>query len=489
MFAHVVSIICEEQEEIPIATTKIRALHIGKGKTIAQSLTERIDYIKNPDKTENGTYISAFACDPHTADAEFLFYNRQYHAITGRDKKYDHTMRKEVIAYQVWQSFKPGELTAEEANKIGYEFASRFLKGKHAFIVCTHTDRRHIHNHILWDATTLDCQNKFRDFHRSGQAIRKLSDLICAEHRLSVIQNPQQRSTVSFDQWIGEKKQPSHREVLRNTIDEIIAKNPHSFEEFLRMLEKSGYRIKFGKHLTICKDGQKNIRMNSIGDGYSEDEIRAVIDGKRSHIPKKKRNPVKPQKTSLLIDIQAKLEAGKGQGYVNWAANFNLKQMSKTVLYLQEHDFADMKSFNNAADEAVRNYRELNDKIKTAEKRMAEINVLKQHIINYSKTKSVFDGYKASKYSNRYYAEHESDIVIHRAAKKLFNELGLQKLPTVRSLQTEYASLLSEKKAAYTKLQDARDEMRELTIHRENLRIILGSDDRTAGKEKEHGRG
>jgi len=335
----------------------------------------------------------------------------------------------------------------------------------------------------------LDCRNKFRDFHRSGQAVRKLSDLICAEHRLSVIQNPPQRSTVSYDEWQRERKQTSHRELLRNTIDEILAKNPASFEEFLRLLENYEYKIKFGKHLTVCKAGQKNIRMKSIGEGYSEEEIRAVLDGKRTHIPKKKRNPIKPQKTSLLIDIQAKLDAGKGQGYANWAANFNLKQMAKTVLYLQEHDFADMESFNHAADEAVRKHRELNEKIKAAEKQMAEINVLKQHIINYSKTKSVFDRYKASKYSNRYFAEHESDIVIHRAAKKVFNELGLQKLPTVKNLQTEYAELLAEKKAAYAQLQDARDEMRELTIHRENLRQILGTDERAAEKTKEHVRG
>lgn len=464
-------------------------MHIGKGKTISQCLTERIDYAKNPYKTENGTYISAFACDPHTADAEFLLSRRQYLSITGRTRNYDETKRKDVIAYQIWQSFKPGEVTPEEANKIGYEFASRFLKGKHAFIVCTHIDRNHLHNHIIWDATTLDCKNKFRDFLRSGKAVRRLSDLICAEHHLSVIQNPPRRSSVSYDTWLGEEKKLSHREILRNAIDEILAKNPQSFEEFLRMLEEYGYRIKFGKHLTICRDGQKNIRMKSIGEGYSEDEIRAVIEGKRTHTPKKKRNPAKNQKTSLLIDIQAKLDAGKGQGYANWAANFNLKQMAKTVLYLQEHDFTDMESFEAAADEAVRRHRELNDKIKSAEKRMAEINILKQQIINYSKTKSVFDGYKASKYSGRYYAEHESDIVIHRAAKKAFNELDLKKLPTVKSLQTEYAGLLTEKKTMYADLQDAREEMRELMIHRENLRQILGMEERDERANKEHGRG
>ena len=155
-----------------MATTRIISMHVNKGKTIAQCLTDRTDYAMNPDKTENGELISSYACDPHTADAEFLFSKRQYRLLTGREQ------RNDVIAYQVRQSFKPGEVTAEEANRIGYEFAQRFLKGKHAFIVTTHTDKAHIHNHIIWNSTTLDSKHKFRDFLGSGKAVARLSDQI-----------------------------------------------------------------------------------------------------------------------------------------------------------------------------------------------------------------------------------------------------------------------------------------------------------------------
>ena len=141
-----------------MATTRIIPMHVNKGKTIAQCLTERTDYAKNPDKTEDGEYISAYACDAKTADSEFLLSKRQYRQLTGREQASD------VIAYQIRQSFKPGEATPEEANRIGYEFAKRFTKGDHAFIVCTHTDKKHIHNHIIWNSTTLDCTRKFRNF-------------------------------------------------------------------------------------------------------------------------------------------------------------------------------------------------------------------------------------------------------------------------------------------------------------------------------------
>ena len=179
-------------------------MHVNKGKTIAQCLTERTDYAKNPDKTEDGEYISAYACDAKTADSEFLLSKRQYRQLTGREQASD------VIAYQIRQSFKPGEVTPEEANQLGYEFARRFTKGDHAFIVCTHTDKQHIHNHIIWNSTTLDCTRKFRNFWGSTEAVRKLSDLVCMEHRLSVIENPKPYSK-SYNKWLGGKAKPCQR--------------------------------------------------------------------------------------------------------------------------------------------------------------------------------------------------------------------------------------------------------------------------------------
>lgn len=168
-----------------MATTRIIPMHLNKGKTLAQCLADRTEYGMNPDKTEGGALISAFACEPETAVSEFALSKREYRELTGRVQESD------VIAYQVRQSFKPGEVTPEEANRIGYEFAKRFLKGRHAFLVCTHTDKKHIHNHIYWNSTALDCTRKFKNFIGSYRAVRRLSDLICAEHRLSVVENPQ----------------------------------------------------------------------------------------------------------------------------------------------------------------------------------------------------------------------------------------------------------------------------------------------------------
>ena len=201
-------------------------MHVTKGKTIARCISDRTGYAMNPDKTGGGELISSYACDYRSLDSEFALSKRQYQHITGKEEK------NNVIAYQVRQSFKPGEVTPEEANQIGYDFASRFLKGKHAFVVCTHIDKAHIHNHIIWNSTTLDCTRKFRDFRRSGKAVARLSDLICTEHRLSVIENPQ-RGGSAYNKWHGFKGKISHREVLRIAIDEALKQKPHDFDAFL----------------------------------------------------------------------------------------------------------------------------------------------------------------------------------------------------------------------------------------------------------------
>jgi len=457
-------------------------MHVNKGKTIAQCLTDRTDYAKNPEKTAKGELISVYACDPHTADAEFLFAKRQYRAITGREQKND------VIAYQVRQSFKPREITPEEANKVGYEFASRFLKGKHAFIVATHIDRKHIHNHIVWNSTTLDCTHKFRDFLGSGRAVARLSDTICLEHRLSVIENPKRYVHGTYNKWLGADAKPSHRELLRVDIDAALMKKPQSFDAFLKLIADAGYEVKRGKNITICHEGQKNIRLGSLGDGYSEAEIRAVIAGEKVHTPRKRRAPIPLKKNRLLIDIQAKLDAGAGAGLVQWSKVSNIKQMAQTVLYIEEHDL-DFDALSAKADAASTCFNDLSTQIKAAEKRMAEIAVLKTHLINYSKTRDVYAGYKAAGYFKKYLAEHESDIIIHKAAKKAFDELGLKKLPTVKTLQAEYSKLLTDKKAAYADYQSAQKEMRELLIHRQNVVQFLGLDVPAVRKEKEHDRG
>lgn len=199
-----------------MATTRIMPLHIGKGRTESTAISDIIDYVANPQKTDNGRLVTGYECDSRIADTEFVMAKRQYIAITGRVRGKD-----DVIAYHVRQSFRPGEITPEEANRLGVEFAKRFTKGNHAFIVCTHIDKAHVHNHIIWSSVNLDCDRKFRNFWGSTKAVRRLSDTICIENGLSIIENPNPHGK-SYNKWLGDKAKPSHREQLRMMIDQAL---------------------------------------------------------------------------------------------------------------------------------------------------------------------------------------------------------------------------------------------------------------------------
>lgn len=467
------------KEATPLATTRIMPLHTGMGRDVGTAISDILDYIENPDKTDGGRLITGYQCDTRIADAEFLFSKRRYQALTGRRQDSD------VIAYHVRQSFKPGEVTPEEANRIGYEFAMRFLKGNNAFIVCTHIDQHHIHNHIIWNSTALTCDRKFRNFWGSTKAVRHLSDTICVEHGLSIVENPK-RHGKSYNKWRGERAEPPHRELLRYAIDDVLSKKPADLEAFLKLLTEGGCEIRRrGKTLSVkLKEKERFVRLDNLGDGYCEEDLLAVILGQKEHTPRKKAAVSMPPKLNLLIDIDAKLRDGKGMGYKRWASVFNAKQLAQTMTYLQEHKLMDYRDLKEKTEAATVRYNELSAQIKAAEARMGEIAILKQQIINYAKTREVFAAYKASGYSKKYLAEHEADILLHRTAKKAFNELGLKKLPTVKSLQEEYARLLSEKKAAYADYRRARDEMRELLTIQSNVDRILGNEQCEVEKEK-----
>lgn len=466
-----------------MATTRIIPMHLNKGKTLARCLAERTDYAKNPDKTENGELISAYECDPDMVSSEFAYSKQQYFYNTGR------VQHSDVIAYQLRQSFKPGEVTPEEANKIGYELASRFTKDNHAFIVCTHTDRAHTHNHIIWNSTSLDCTRKFRNFWGSTEAIRKLSDLICTEHRLSVITNPQKHGK-SYNKWLGDNSKLSNRDLLRMAIDAALEKKPKDFEEILAFLRSAGYTAKRrGKNLSFLHTAQKqSIRLSSLGEGYSENELRAVLTGSRTHNPfVKKKYPKRAPRPTLISEIEAKLNSGKGYWYDQTMKVVRLKQMAKSLLYFEEKGFAGYDELSAAVQNAEVNYYELKNRIKSAETRLAEIQTLRTHIINYSKTRDVYKGYREAGYSKKYLAEHEGDIILHKAAKKAFDDLGIKKLPTVKSLQAEYAVLLTDKKVAYADYRNAQNEMRELAVHRANAAYMLGiEEEKLKEKERQH---
>ena len=445
-------------------------------------MADRLDYDQKAEKTIGGDLVSSYMCLPESAAEEFEASKKLYFLTTGRRQDPAH----DILMYRIIQSFKPGEITPEEANRLGYELARRFTKGKHAFIVCTHVDKAHIHNHIIWNSTTLDHSRKFRDFLGSGRAVRRLNDTICVQNGYSIVANPKRRGK-SYNKWLGSKP-PCHRDQLRMAIDAALAQKPADLDALFQLLRDAGIEVSpRGKSIRLKAPGGKQfVRLDgdSMGADYSIPSLLAVLAGEKQHTPLSKNiRRADPPKVNLLVDIQAKLQAGKGAGYARWAKTFNLKQMAQTLNYLTEHGLLDYVDLAAKADEATGRYHELSATIKAAEQRMAEIAVLKTHIINYAKTREVYVAYRKAGYSKKFKAEHESDILLHQAAKKFFDESGLKKLPTIRSLQAEYVALLAEKKAAYADFRKAREDMKELLTVRANVQKLMGYEAQEQEKE------
>lgn len=469
-----------------MAATRLITMHQNKGKSVAKSLSDRTDYAKNGEKTENGQFISSYACQAESVDEEFMLSKREYERLTGRHPKGN------IIAYQIRQSFKPGEITPEEANQVGYETAMRFTKGNHAFIVATHTDRAHIHNHIIFNSTSLDCTHKFRDFFFVGLALQRLSDIICLEHGLSVIERKKPSERMKRTTY-PEKK--SLRDEIRETINQILKdESIKDFDEFLQRIEDAGFEVKRGKHISIKGKNQKRyIRFRSLGEGYTEDDLKKILAGemerafedneKAEKQPKVYHRKNDEHEFDLLIDIQKKLAQGKGKYYVRFAKNFNTKQVAKAVLFLKQHDIRSYDVLEKKVQTAVTSFNELSASIKEKEKRLAEIQVLKTHIINYVKTKDVYAEYRKCGYSKKFLEEHRQEILLHKAAKNAFDELHVKKIPKVKELNAEYAEILAEKKKLYGEYRQAKKDMQEIQRAKYDIDQFL-KDDEEQKKER-----
>ena len=329
-------------------------------------------------------------------------------------------------------------------------------------------------HHIVFHSVNLDCDRKFRDFRRSGKALRRLSDTICIENGYSIIENPKQHGK-AYNKWLGDRARPRNRDVIRAMIDDALAQKPTSLDELLSVLCSAGCQVKRGKQISLRGPEQKRFcRLDTLGDGYDEAALRAILSGERSHQPSRKAPSAPATKVNLLVDIQAKLRAGKGPGYERWAKVFNLKQMAQTLNYLSEMGLTDYDELTAKTQDATKRCNELDDKIKAAEKRLSEIAVLKTHIINYIKTRDTYAAYRQAGYSKHFLAEHEGEILLHKAAKKAFDDLGVKKLPTVKKLQTEYAEILTEKKKDYAEYRKLRSPMRQLLTAKANVDRMLG---------------
>ena len=315
-------------------------------------------------------------------------------------------MERGALFFQIRQAFPPGEVTPEEANKIGYETAMRWTKGKYQFFVCTHIDKGHIHNHIYYNSTAQDCSRKFHNFIGSSFAVRRLSDRVCIEHELSVIQNPKQHSKgrfLHYGQWIGEKP-PSAQQRVRLGIVAALEQKPADFPAFLRLMEESGFQVKHGRGGAISflapgQDKYTRLRASTLGPGFDPDDIRAAIAGERPIPELPQDSPAPARRVNLIIDIQERMAQGKGPAYERWAKVYNIKQMAAALLYLREHGLSDYEALATNTEAAVDLAHKLAGELRDTETALSKTSELMGAVVQYAKTRPVFDGYKAARYT------------------------------------------------------------------------------------------
>ena len=453
-----------------MATTRLIALHINKGKTVAQCLAARTDYAQNEKKTNDGKYVSSYKCDPKTADEEFLLSKREYYHITGKQQKRD------VIAYQIRQSFRPGEITPEDANQIGYETAMRFTKGNHAFVVATHTDRAHIHNHIIFNSTTLDCKKKFRDFFRSGLALRRVSDQVCIEHGLSVISLFGLKRT---KKRLDYPKKESIREQFCDAIDQAMLEHPKNFEELYHLLDQKGFECRTGNQPAFRKKGVgRYLRFRSLPEGYRQNDLEQFFLRRVKWQIAGREKTDSTDSMQLLINIQDKIQQGKGIGYERWAKVFNLKQMAKVMCFLRENGIGTYAGLEKAAKESEEKTQQNLEQIRQCQNQIAAKYDLQKNVIDYLHTRNIYQTYKQSGYSKVFKEQHKEEILKHQAAKKKFNELEIRKLPKVKDLQVEIGNLQDSKNQAYESYKMERKRMKDLQIAKKNVDLLMGLDER-----------
>jgi len=361
----------------------------------------------------------------------------------------------------------------------------RWTKGKHAFIVSVHTDKEHIHCHIDYNSTKLDGSGKFNNFKNSSLALQRLSDIICLEHGLSVIENPASSKGKNYAKWMKEKyggKEPSWQDKLRSKIDEVLP-NCDSFEDFLAAMRAAGYKVNDKrKHITFLAEGQKQpTRLNTLKGDHTEESIRRRIEeykaAKKSESTADsftaKYTVTSTIKVSWLIDIQAKIQAGKGAGYEHFAHLFNVKEMAKTLMYLKEQGIDSYDELVEKSTNASAEFSTVTADIKSIEARQKEIAELQRQIGTYGKTRDIYNEYKRSGYDQDFYEKNRANIALHEAARKHFDSLGLKKLPKISELKQEYATLQAQKKKLYVSYHELKEQSRELAVAKHNAQKIM----------------
>ena len=445
---------------------------VTKIKPIKSTLSKALDYIENPDKTDGKMLVSSFGCSYETADIEFGYTLSQ-----ALDKGSN-------LAFHLIQSFAPGEVDYEKAHEIGKQLADAVTKGQHEYVVTTHIDKGHIHNHVIFCAVNFVDHHKYNSNKRSYYGIRNMSDKLCRENGLSVVVPGKGSKGKSYAEYQAEKTGTSWKGKLKIAVDALIPQ-VSSFEELLTRLQAAGYEIKPGKYVSCRAPGQERFtRLKTLGADYTEEAIRERIAGRRAKAAKA---PREQRDVSLLIDIENSIKAAQSKGYEQWAKIHNLKQAAKTMNFLTEHKIEQYADLVSRIEEMSAESGQAADALKNAEKRLAEMAVLIKNVSTYQKTKPVYDAYRKARNREKYRAGQEQAIILHEAAARSLKAAGIAKLPNLAALQSEYEALQAQKEALYADYGKLKKKVREYDIIKQNIDSILQADrqpEREKGTER-----
>ena len=435
-------------------------------------MSKAIAYILNPEKTDEKLLVSSYGCASETAAREFEWTRKI------AEQKGMNPVR--IIARHVIQSFEIGEVTPELAHEIGKQFADEILGGKYEYVLTTHIDKDHVHNHLIFNAVDFVDYHAYKSYKRIYYDMREVSDRLCKENGLSVIP-PSQNKGMGYKEYTEAKRGTSWKQKLKQTIDRLVI-TAKDYDDFLRLMQEAGYEIKTGKYISFRAKGQERFtRSKTIGENYTEERIKERIAGRT---PRRNRRQTVPKGISLIGDIQERIRLIDSKGYEYKAKLTILKEAARTLNYLTENNLLQYADLEKKVEDVHSSYDRTGKELKGVEARLREVQPLIKNISNYQRLKPVYDAFQKAKDKPGFKAKHEAELVIFEAARStLLAMQGDEKLPSLKTLQAEQQRLLDEQQRLYDERAKLKKEVKQIETIKSNVDTFLAP---SADHDRDH---
>ena len=445
---------------------------VTKIKAIRGTLSKAIAYILNPEKTDEKLLVSSYGCASETAAREFEWTRKI------AEQKGMNPVR--IIARHVIQSFEIGEVTPELAHEIGKQFADEILGGKYEYVLTTHIDKDHVHNHLIFNAVDFVNYHAYKSYKRIYYDMREVSDRLCKENGLSVIP-PSQNKGMGYKEYTEAKRGTSWKQKLKQTIDRLVI-TAKDYDDFLRLMQEAGYEIKTGKYISFRAEGQERFtRSKTIGENYTEERIKERIAGRT---PRRNRRQTVPKGISLIGDIQERIRLIDSKGYEYKAKLTILKEAARTLNYLTENNLLQYADLEKKVEDVHSSYDRTGKELKGVEARLREVQPLIKNISNYQRLKPVYDAFQKAKDKPGFKAKHEAELVIFEAARStLLAMQGDEKLPSLKTLKAEQAQLFEEQERLYAERNRLKKEAKQIETIKSNVDTFLAP---SADHDRDH---